>query len=32
MKTRVTWLEDMTYVAQSPSGHAVVLDLSLIHI
>ena len=26
MKTRVTWLEDMTYVAQSPSGHAVVLD------
>jgi putative redox protein len=26
MKTRVVWLEDMTYVAQSPSGHAVVLD------
>ncbi|MBS1224534.1 MAG: peroxiredoxin [Proteobacteria bacterium] len=26
MKTRVTWLEDMTYVAQSPSGHAVVMD------
>jgi len=26
MKTRVVWLEDMTYVAQSPSGHAVVMD------
>jgi putative redox protein len=26
MKTRVTWLEDMTYVAQSPSGHALVID------
>lgn len=26
MKTRITWLEDMTYVAQSPSGHALVLD------
>ncbi len=26
MKTRIVWLEDMTYVAQSPSGHAVVLD------
>ncbi len=26
MKTRVIWLEDMTYVAQSPSGHAVVMD------
>ena len=26
MKTRVTWLEDMTYVARSPSGHAVVMD------
>jgi putative redox protein len=26
MKTRVVWLEDMTYVAQSPSGHALVLD------
>ena len=26
MKTRVTWLEDMTYVAQSPSGHALVMD------
>ena len=26
MKTRVTWLEDMTYVAESSSGHAVVLD------
>ncbi len=26
MKTRITWLEDMTYVAQSPSGHALVID------
>lgn len=26
MKTRITWLEDMTYVAQPPSGHAVVMD------
>lgn len=26
MKARITWLEDMTYVAQSPSGHALVLD------
>lgn len=26
MKTRVTWLEDMTYVAQTPSGHALVMD------
>jgi uncharacterized OsmC-like protein len=26
MKTRIVWLEDMTYVAQSPSGHALVLD------
>lgn len=26
MKTRVIWLEDMTYVAQSPSGHALVID------
>ena len=26
MKTRVTWLEDMTYVAQSSSGHALVMD------
>ncbi len=26
MKTRVVWLEDMTYVAQSPSGHALVMD------
>lgn len=26
MKTRITWLEDMTYVAQSSSGHALVLD------
>ena len=26
MKTRVVWLEDMTYVAQPPSGHAVVMD------
>ncbi len=26
MKTRITWLEDMTYVARSPSGHALVLD------
>ena len=26
MKTRVTWLEAMTYIAQSPSGHAVVMD------
>ena len=26
MKTRITWLEDMTFVAQSPSGHALVLD------
>ena len=26
MKTRVIWLEDMTYVAQSPSGHALVMD------
>lgn len=26
MKARITWLEDMTYVAQSGSGHAVVID------
>ena len=26
MKTHVTWLKDMIYVAQSPSGHAVVMD------
>jgi len=26
MKTRITWLEDMTYVAESPSGHALVID------
>lgn len=26
MKTRIIWLEDMTYVAQSPSGHALVMD------
>ena len=26
MKTRITWVEDMTYVAQSASGHALVLD------
>ena len=26
MKTHVTWLKDMLYVAQSPSGHAVVMD------
>ncbi|HRC73659.1 MAG TPA: OsmC family protein [Candidatus Competibacter sp.] len=26
MKTRITWLEDMSYVAQSASGHALVLD------
>lgn len=26
MKTRITWLEDMTYVAQAPSGHALVMD------
>lgn len=26
MKTRIIWLEKMTYVAQSPSGHAVVMD------
>jgi putative redox protein len=26
MKTRVIWLEDMTYFAQSPSGHALVMD------
>ena len=26
MKARVTWLEDMTYVAQAPSGHALVMD------
>lgn len=26
MKTRVVWLEDMTYIAQSPSGHALVID------
>ena len=26
MQTRITWLEDMTYVAQSASGHALVLD------
>jgi putative redox protein len=26
MKTRVVWLKDMAYVAQSPSGHAVVMD------
>lgn len=26
MKTRIVWLEDMTYVAQSPSGHALVMD------
>ncbi|MCC6134213.1 MAG: OsmC family protein [Candidatus Contendobacter sp.] len=26
MKARITWLEDMTYVAQSASGHALVID------
>ncbi len=26
MKARITWLEDMTYVAQTSSGHAVVID------
>ena len=26
MKARITWLEDMTYVAESPSGHALVID------
>ena len=26
MKTRITWLEDMAYVAQSDSGHALVID------
>ncbi|MBK7541215.1 MAG: OsmC family protein [Candidatus Competibacteraceae bacterium] len=26
MKTRITWLEDMSYVARSASGHALVLD------
>jgi len=26
VKTRITWLEDMTYVAQAPSGHALVMD------
>ncbi|CDI02235.1 conserved hypothetical protein [Candidatus Competibacter denitrificans Run_A_D11] len=26
MKTRITWLEEMAYVARSPSGHALVLD------
>ena len=26
MKTRITWLEDMSYVAQWASGHALVLD------
>ena len=26
MKARITWLEDMTYVAQTASGHAVVID------
>ena len=26
MKTRITWIEEMTYLARSPSGHAVVLD------
>ncbi|MCB1777459.1 MAG: OsmC family protein [Candidatus Competibacteraceae bacterium] len=26
MKTRVIWMEDMTYFAQSPSGHALVMD------
>ena len=26
MKTRIVWLEDMPYVAQSPSGHALVMD------
>jgi putative redox protein len=25
MKTRVTWLEDRTFVGQTPSGHQVVL-------
>jgi putative redox protein len=26
VKTRITWLEDMAYVARSASGHALVLD------
>ncbi len=26
MKARVKWLEDMTYVGESGSGHAVVID------
>ena len=26
MKTRITWLEEMAYVARSASGHALVLD------
>lgn len=26
MKTRITWLENMAYVARSASGHALVLD------
>lgn len=26
MKTRITWFEEMTYVARSASGHALVLD------
>lgn len=26
MKTRITWLEAMSYVARSPSGHALVMD------
>lgn len=26
MKARITWLEDMTYVAESASGHALVID------
>ncbi len=26
MKTRITWLEGMTYIARSSSGHALVMD------
>ena len=26
MKARIKWLEDMTYVAESESGHALVID------
>lgn len=26
MKTHITWLDDMTYVAKSASGHALVID------